>query len=597
MAACRHVPVAATAALRRVATAAGGSGGSPPSSLPTVSPADLAADPQLLSDDALRALGVRLPSHCCGCGMRLQRRDPEAPGYFIVPSRLLEPQAEEEGAEGGAGAEGDDVLEAVRREMDDGAEAGFDDVGSSGPGAGDLPDVLCQRCFSLKHSGKIKVSSAESALPDFDLGKKVGRKIFLQKDRRSVVLCVVDVWDFDGSLPRSAIKSLLPPGAGEGNLDELELKFKFMVAVNKFDLLPSEATTTRVQQWVRMRMRQAGLPSPDKVFMVSAVKGLGVKDMVQDIRVALGFRGDLWVVGAQNAGKSSLISAMKRLAGTAGKGEPTIAPVPGTTLGLLQVPGMPLGAKHRAFDTPGVPHTHQLTSKLGLEDVKKVLPSKQLRGRTYRLAPGNTLLLGGGLGRLDVLEAPGPTLYLTVFVSHHVNLHLGKTEGADERLQRMRGAELSPPEDPERAALLPPMEPVDVEVTGTDWRKSTVDIAVAGLGWVGVGCSGPARFRLWTLPGVAVTTHAALVPDYADEFERPGLSSLLPKAAARGSTAQRDKERQERRERREALREERRGARAEGAGAGQAKAAAVGEEGKGAVAGVRRRRRVAADEE
>lgn len=33
---------------------------------------------------------------------------------------------------------------------------------------------------------------------------------------------------------------------------------------------------------------------------------------------------------------------------------------------------MPLGAKHRAFDTPGVPHTHQLTSKLGLEDVKKV---------------------------------------------------------------------------------------------------------------------------------------------------------------------------------------------------------------------------------
>ncbi len=153
-----------------------------------------------------------------------------------------------------------------------------------------------------------------------------------------------------------------------------------------------------------------------------------------------------------------------------------------------------------------------------------MLPSKQLRGRTYRLAPGNTLLLGGGLGRLDLLEAPGPTLYLTVFVSHHVNLHLGKTEGgwlcrwwwcvdgtspcvrgllsmrhalarpltrrcrwalpvcgvtgasawprhctrpgADERLQRMRGAELSPPEDPERAALLPPLEPVEVEVSG-----------------------------------------------------------------------------------------------------------------------------------
>jgi ribosome biogenesis GTPase A len=32
-------------------------------------------------------------------------------------------------------------------------------------------------------------------------------------------------------------------------------------------------------------------------------------------------RGDLWVVGAQNAGKSSLISAMKKLGGTSGKSE------------------------------------------------------------------------------------------------------------------------------------------------------------------------------------------------------------------------------------------------------------------------------------
>lgn len=53
------------------------------------------------------------------------------------------------------------------------------------------------------------------------------------------------------------------------------------------------------------------------------------------------------------AGKSSLISAMKRLGGTGGRGEPTIAPVPGTTLGLLRVPGLPLGPKHRTFDTPG----------------------------------------------------------------------------------------------------------------------------------------------------------------------------------------------------------------------------------------------------
>ena len=48
--------------------------------------------------------------------------------------------------------------------------------------------------------------AAEAELPVFDLGKKVGRKIFLQKDRRAVVLVVVDAADFDGSLPREAIR-------------------------------------------------------------------------------------------------------------------------------------------------------------------------------------------------------------------------------------------------------------------------------------------------------------------------------------------------------------------------------------------------------
>lgn len=51
----------------------------------------------------------------------------------------------------------------------------------------------------------MKSEIAESILPEFDLGKKVGRKIALQKDRQAMVLCVVDLWDFDGSLPRAAL--------------------------------------------------------------------------------------------------------------------------------------------------------------------------------------------------------------------------------------------------------------------------------------------------------------------------------------------------------------------------------------------------------
>lgn len=49
-----------------------------------------------------------------------------------------------------------------------------------------------------------------------------------------------------------------------------------------------------------------------------------------------------------------------------------MAPMPGTTLGLINVPGLPLGPKQRAFDTPGVPHPYQLTAQLNMEEVKLV---------------------------------------------------------------------------------------------------------------------------------------------------------------------------------------------------------------------------------
>ena len=55
-------------------------------------------------------------------------------------------------------------------------------------------------------------------------------------------------------------------------------------------------------------------------------------------------------------------------------------------------------------------------------------------------------------------------------------------------------------------------------------------LVLTGLGWIAIGCKGQADFRVSTFPGVAVTTHDSLVPDYAKEFERPGFSTLLPKA-------------------------------------------------------------------
>lgn len=140
----------------------------------------------------------------------------------------------------------------------------------------------------------MKSAAAEADLPAFDFERKVGSKIQLQKFRRSVVLCVVDVagapvcdgaaaavaalawrssWpnckdahppaDFDGSLPRAALRSILPPelrapGAVDPTRAALPLGFRLIVAVNKADLLPKQVTPTRLEVCWLLAGRAAG---------------------------------------------------------------------------------------------------------------------------------------------------------------------------------------------------------------------------------------------------------------------------------------------------------------------------------------------------
>ena len=62
----------------------------------------------------------------------------------------------------------------------------------------------------------------------------------------------------------------------------------------------------------------------------------------------------LWQVGAQNAGKSSLINAMRRAVGKGDvKAEITTAAVPGTTLGALALPSNSTAKLHDCLPVCG----------------------------------------------------------------------------------------------------------------------------------------------------------------------------------------------------------------------------------------------------
>jgi ribosome biogenesis GTPase A len=540
---------------------------------------------------------VSLPESCPGCGVKLQIDDPDLPGYCKVPQKIIDMltygvEEEVEDDEAILDDEGEGFDEGFDEDFDmeddledgegfvrirlDGDEEGMEDFNSMidslnmlevmDAGGGSKPagqkkraepapmvfesdetedifsDLVCARCYSLKHYGKVKSEEAELSLPDFDVAKVVGEAIRSRQFRRAIVLVVVDLADFDGSLPRLTIQSMLEESLGKSG--EMAVKgeranFKLIIAANKSDLLPRQATTARLEQWVRKRITQGGLPRPSSVHIVSSHSSFGVRSLIVDLQKSLmgGSGGDVWVVGAQNAGKSSLINAMQKavkVGRTGGKkAEVTAAPMPGTTLGVVPVSGgiVPKGCD--MLDTPGVRHEYQLTSNLSFEEVRMILPRRSLKPRTYRLGEGQTIHMGG-LGRVDIITVPGATMYITVWASDDIRTHLGKTKNAEQFYSVHAGKELVPPvaaDEQDRLSRIESignMKATDVIVEGDSWKQSSVDVCIAGLGWISVGVNGKAELKVWAPPGVAITSRDALIPDMAKEFCRPGFDASIP---------------------------------------------------------------------
>ncbi|KAF3949627.1 hypothetical protein CMV_024527 [Castanea mollissima] len=73
----------------------------------------------------------------------------------------------------------------------------------------------------------------------------------------------------------------------------------------------------------------------------------------------------------------------------------------------------------KLFDTPGLLHPHQITTRLTREEQKLVHISKELRPRTYRIKAGHTVHIAV-LMRLDLEESSVDSIYLTVGACGHL---------------------------------------------------------------------------------------------------------------------------------------------------------------------------------
>lgn len=477
---------------------------------------------------------------CPACGADFQTKNEAKPGFIpqekydiqVKLSKIEEVQRLQEKADSSDWSSEDEIEWLIQSEG--GGEGGWE--GGPNPNAAkeidvdalaeemdlDLLDlskkkVICKRCHGLQNFGEVDESLRPGWTDEPLLSQDAFRDLLKPiGDKPAVIIALVDLFDFSGSV--------LP------ELDAIAKDNPVILAANKADLLPSKMGQARAENWVRRELEYLGVQSianiGGAVRLVSCKTGFGVSGMLDKARrLAEDMECDIYVVGAANAGKSTLTNQIlakneeKKMAVKYGKKKPshasahkgavTASPLPGTTLKFIEVD---IGDEQKLYDTPGLLVPGTLTQKLTPAELKMVVPRKQVEPITFRVASGKCVLVGG-LARIEVVGDTKPFLF-TFFVSNEIKLHPTDVTKADDFVANHAGEMLTPPlaPGPERMEQIGEFESHTVDIQGAGWKEAAADITLRGLGWVAVTGAGKAQVKISVPKGVGVSVRPPLMP-------------------------------------------------------------------------------------
>lgn len=335
--------------------------------------------------------------------------------------------------------------------------------------------VICQRCFRIKHYNEV----AQVSMDDDDFIRILTRI----GSTKSLVIKVVDIFDFNGSWLNG--------------LHRFVGKNPVLLVGNKVDLLPQAINPNRLVNWMKYEAKQLGL-KPVDVVLCSAEKGIGL-DRLVDAMVSYKNQKDIYIVGATNVGKSTLINGLLKHYGEADL-ELTTSRFPGTTLDMIEIP---IDENNSLFDTPGIINKDQIVHMVVPEDLKLISPEKRINPKVFQLNSGQTLFIGG-MARVDFLQ--GDRQSFVVYTSNRIPIHRTKLEKAEELYKTHVGTDILSPPHGENSKLLPPFHRHSFKIN----KGEKKDIVISGLGWVTVGDVG-AIIDVYAPKGVAVVLRNALI--------------------------------------------------------------------------------------
>ncbi|KAF5298147.1 hypothetical protein FQA39_LY02571 [Lamprigera yunnana] len=225
---------------------------------------------------------------CGGCGALLHCKDTAIPGY--IPSEIYKNSFKKDGIH--------------------------------------LKGIVCQRCHFLKNYNL--------ALQMRVLTEDYPKILETIKNKKGLILLVVDLLDF-------------PCSIWPGIINILGHRKPIIVVGNKVDLLPRDSTShlqrvaSILEETVKESIGKHAAANVKHVSLISAKTGWGIEELITKIHNVTRIKGDIFLVGCTNVGKSSLFNCLLqsdlcKIQAVDLVQRATTSVWPGTTMNLLKFP-------------------------------------------------------------------------------------------------------------------------------------------------------------------------------------------------------------------------------------------------------------------
>ena len=239
-------------------------------------------------------------------------------------------------------------------------------------------NTLCERCFRIKHYNDYKVITKTNN--DFI---PILENISKSND---LVLLVVDLFNI-----------------GDLSLIRKYLKNDILLVLTKRDLLPKSVSFDKLFDY------DYGIDYIDKII-ISSNKNYNFDELLDKIN-KYKKSNNVYIVGFTNAGKSTMINKLIYNYSD-NKTEITTSPPPSTTLNTIEIN---LGDL-TLIDTPGLLSEGDIANYVSGEELKKIIPKKEIKPITYQIKGFQTIVVD------DYLLIEANDIDLTFYVSNNLKI-------------------------------------------------------------------------------------------------------------------------------------------------------------------------------